>query len=78
MLESLLQAILAQVEQPKKDLEHNLRALLNETIERMDLVSQSEIDRQKKALETANLRLTQLKQQVDQLEQALLQLKKAP
>ena len=29
MIETLLQAILQQVDQPKKDLEKNLRALLN-------------------------------------------------
>ncbi|WP_343597467.1 accessory factor UbiK family protein [Acinetobacter sp.] len=77
MLETLLQAILAQVEQPKKDLEHNLRALLSETISRMDLVSQAEIDRQKKALQIANQRLDALKQQVDQLEITLKQNQKA-
>lgn len=32
MIETLLHAILQQVEQPKKDLEHNLRALLNEAV----------------------------------------------
>lgn len=77
MLETLLQAILAQVEQPKKDLEHNLRALLSEAITRMDLVSQNEIDRQKNALQIANQRLNELKNQVDQLETALQQQNKA-
>lgn len=47
MLETLLQAILEQIDEPKKDLEKNLRALLNETVEKLDLVSKQEIERQK-------------------------------
>ena len=42
MIETLLHAILEQVDQPKKDLEHNLRALLNEAVSKMDLVSKDE------------------------------------
>ncbi|KAA5737593.1 accessory factor UbiK family protein, partial [Klebsiella pneumoniae] len=54
MLETLLQAILEQIDEPKKDLEKNLRALLNETVEKLDLVSKQEIERQKTALHLAN------------------------
>ena len=68
MLETLLQAILQQIDQPKKDLEHNLRALLNETVTKMDLVSKDEIERQKIALNNANLKLTNLQEQVKALE----------
>ena len=68
MIETLLQAILEQLDQPKKDLEHNLRALLNETVSKMDLVSRDEIDRQKTALENANQKLIELQEQVKQLE----------
>ena len=68
MLETLLQAILQQIDQPKKDLEHNLRALLNEAVTKMDLVSKDEIERQKTALSNANQRLDQLQQQVKALE----------
>ena len=68
MLETLLQAILEQIDQPKKDLEHNLRALLNETVAKMDLVSKDEIERQKTALDNANMRLSQLQEQVKALE----------
>lgn len=68
MLETLLQAILEQVDQPKKDLEHNLRALLNEAVAKMDLVSKDEIERQKIALDNANARLSQLQEQVKALE----------
>jgi BMFP domain-containing protein YqiC len=68
MIETLLQAILEQVDQPKKDLEHNVRALLNEAVSKMDLVSREELDRQKTALTQANLRLNDLLKQVEQLE----------
>lgn len=71
MIETLLHAILEQVEQPKKDLEHNLRALLNETVSKMDLVSREEIERQKTALQQANLRLNDLLIQVEALEKKL-------
>ncbi|ENW06339.1 MULTISPECIES: accessory factor UbiK family protein [Acinetobacter] len=69
MIETLLQAILQQVDQPKKDLEKNLRALLNESIEKLDLVSKQELDRQRLALNTANQRLTELQQQMKILEE---------
>ena len=68
MIETLLQAILEQIDQPKKDIEHNLRALLNEAVTKMDIVSKDEIERQKTALNNANLRLTQLQEQVKALE----------
>ena len=68
MIETLLQAILEQVDQPKKDLEHNLRALLNEAVNQMDLVSKDELERQKTALQNANLRLAELQTQVQMLE----------
>ncbi|ELN4659112.1 accessory factor UbiK family protein [Escherichia coli] len=71
MIETLLQAILEQIEQPKTDLEHNLRALLNEAVTKMDLVSRDEIERQKTALNNANQRLTELLLQVEALEQKI-------
>ncbi|MDC4459333.1 accessory factor UbiK family protein [Acinetobacter baumannii] len=71
MLETLLQAILEQFDEPKKDLEKNLRALLNETVEKLDLVSKQEIERQKTALHLANQRLEALQKQVSLLEEAL-------
>ena len=69
MIETLLQAILQQIYQPKKDLEKNLRALLNESIEKLDLVSKQELDRQRTALNLANQRLTELQQQMKALEE---------
>ena len=71
MIETLLQAILQQVEQPKKDLEHNLRALLNEAISKMDLVSKEELERQRTALNNANQRLNDLLKQVEVLEEKI-------
>ncbi|AXQ23775.1 membrane fusogenic activity [Acinetobacter wuhouensis] len=71
MIETLLQAILEQIDQPKKDIEHNLRALLNEAVAKMDIVSKDEIERQKTALNNANLRLTELQQQVQALEELI-------
>ncbi|MBP7783048.1 MAG: accessory factor UbiK family protein [Acinetobacter sp.] len=71
MIETLLQAILEQVDLPKKDIEHNLRALLNEAVTKMDLVSKDEIERQKTALNNANLRLEELIKQVESLENQL-------
>ena len=71
MIETLLQAILQQVDQPKKDLEKNLRALLNESIAKLDLVSQQELERQRTALNNANQRLHDLQQQLAQLEAQL-------
>lgn len=68
MIETLLQAILEQVDQPKKDLEKNLRALLNESVEKLDLVSKQELERQKIALNLANQRLAALQQQMSTLE----------
>lgn len=68
MIDTLLHAILEQIEQPKSDIEHNLRALLNEAVAQMDLVSKDEIERQKVALNNANARLSQLQQQVKALE----------
>lgn len=71
MIETLLQAILRQVEQPKKDLEHNLRALLNEAVSKMDLVSKEELERQRTALNNANQRLNELLKQVEELEEKI-------
>ena len=68
MIETLLQAIMEQLDQPKKDIEHNLRALLDEAVSKMDLVSKDEIQRQRIALDNANLKLAHLLQQVEHLE----------
>ena len=68
MLETLVQAILEQIDQPKQDLEKNLRALLQERIEKLDLVSKQELERQQISLNLANEKLAMLQQQVAELE----------
>lgn len=75
MIETLLQTILQQIDQPKKDLEHNLRALLSEAVSKMNLVTQEELQRQQTALQHANQRLNQLNDQIQILEQTLQQQK---
>ncbi|WLF83975.1 accessory factor UbiK family protein [Moraxella sp. ZY210820] len=71
MIEPLVQRILQQFEQPKKDFEHNVRALLSESIEKMDIVSKEELQRHQQALALANQRLANLQQQFEQLQQQL-------
>lgn len=71
MIETLLQAILQQLDQPKKDLEHNLRALLSEAVTKMDLVTKEELERQQTALQNANKRLNDLNEQIKILESLL-------
>lgn len=69
MLEHLLQSILQQVQQPREDLEKNLRALLSETISRMDLVSREELLRQEKLLHEARQTIQELGTKLEQLQQ---------
>lgn len=71
MIETLLQAILQQLDQPKKDLEHNLRALLSEAVTKMDLVTKEELECQQTALQNANQRLNDLNEQIKTLESLL-------
>lgn len=71
MIDSFVQALQEQIATPKADLEKNIRAVLNEMVTKMDLVSQQELERQKIALERANNRLNALQQQLEQLEQRL-------
>lgn len=67
MLEHLLQSILQQVQQPKEDLEKNLRALLSEAVSRMDLVSREEFVRQEILLQDAKKTISELSSNIDQL-----------
>jgi len=68
MIDTVLHAIMEQLDQPKKDLEHNVRAILQEAVSKMDLVSKDEIERQRTALNHANARLNELLKQVEALE----------
>lgn len=71
MIDALVHTILQQLQQPKQDLEHNLRAVLTEAITKMDLVTQDELKRQQQALLLANQRLSALQQQLCDLQQRL-------
>lgn len=68
MIDLLVQRILQQLQQPKKDIEQNVRALLVESLSKMDVVSQQELERQQQALHLANQRLNQLQQQLNELQ----------
>ena len=52
----------------KDDMEHNLRALLRSSLERMDLVSREELDRQTQMLERYRQKLTELETRIAELE----------
>jgi BMFP domain-containing protein YqiC len=53
------------------DLRHNLKALVSESLSRMDLVSREEFDVQTKVLARTRSRLEALQQRVDELEKQL-------
>lgn len=80
MIEQLVQAILEQLEQPRADLEKNLRAMLSEMMTRMDLVSQEEFLRQQTALLSAQKNIASLLEQIETLTEkvALLETPDAP
>lgn len=69
MFEQLVQNILQQLQQPKKDIEQNVRALLSEAISKMDLVTRDELERHQQALINANNKLAELQQQLEELQQ---------
>lgn len=71
MIEQFLQSILEQVQQPKADLEKNVRALLAEMITRFNLVSQEELERQAILLSKAQKSIEELSKQVDELTQQI-------
>lgn len=72
MFESLISALMAQFEQPKQDLEKNLRALLSERMSQMNLVTLEQFERQQLALAQANQRLAALEAQLQHLQDSAL------
>lgn len=70
-IDTFVDALKEQLATPKADLEKNLRAMVNEWISKMDLVSNDELQRQKTALQQANQRLASLQNQISVLEQEL-------
>ena len=77
MIEQLLQAVMEQLKTPKADLEKNLRAVLAEMVEKMDLVSQDELQRQQNQLHTAQQDIKDLTSQIEQLNQQVAALNTA-
>lgn len=77
MIEQLLQAVMEQLKTPKADLEKNLRAVLAEMVEKMDLVSQGELQRQQSQLHTAQQDIKDLLGQIEQLNQQVAALNTA-
>jgi BMFP domain-containing protein YqiC len=51
--------------------EHNLRAVLSEAIDRLDLISREEFDAQQRVLTRTRQRLEELEQEVAELERRL-------
>lgn len=71
MLDTFVQALKEQLDVPKQDIEKNIRAVLEEMVSKMDLVSQQELERHQIALQQATARLDTLQTQITQLEQQL-------
>ncbi len=71
MLEQLLQAISEQISAPKADFEKNLRAWLEGTLDRLDIPSREQQERQAQQLLEARQAIKALEQQVAALEQLL-------
>lgn len=74
MIDQLLQAIMQQLQTPKADLEKNLRAVLAEMVERMELVSHAELQRQQVQLQQAQQDMKALLSHIDQLSQQVAML----
>ena len=74
MIDQLLQAVMQTLQTPKADLEKNLRAVLSEMVERMQLVSQDELQRQQQQLQQAQQDIKTLLGQIDQLTQRMASL----
>ncbi|MFB2539704.1 MULTISPECIES: accessory factor UbiK family protein [unclassified Acinetobacter] len=69
LFDTAIDALKQQLNTPKQDLEKNLRAILNEMVEKMDLVSHEQMQRQQQALANAQARISELEQKFQQLQQ---------
>ena len=72
MLEQILQAISEQISAPKADFEKNMRAWLEGTLDKLDIVTRDQQARQDQQLREARLAIAVLEKQVAALEQLLL------
>ncbi len=70
MMEQFIQSLMAQLQEPRADLEKNLHALMAEMIERLDLVSREELQRQELQLTEARRTIAELSAQLDRIESA--------
>jgi BMFP domain-containing protein YqiC len=70
MMEQFIQSLMAQLQEPRADLEKNLHALMAEMIERLDLVSREELQRQELQLAEARRTIAELSAQLDRIESA--------
>lgn len=70
MMEQFIQSLMAQLHEPRADLEKNLHALMAEMIERLDLVSRAELQRQEVQLLEAQRTIAELSAQLDRIESA--------
>ncbi len=79
MFEEFAQKIQELVAQsPAKDIEKNMKALLQSMFNRMDLVTREEFDIQKEVLLKTREKITELEKQVSSLEIALRELLASP
>lgn len=67
LLSHLLEAVLEQVSEPKKDLELNVKSALSGVFKRYDLVTREEFEQQQQNLIKAQASLEDLKRQLDQI-----------
>ena len=67
LLTHLLEAVLEQVSEPKKDLELNIASALSNVFRRYDLVTREEFEQQQQNLSKAQALLSDLKRQLDEI-----------
>ena len=67
LLSHLIDAVLEQVSEPKKDLELNIASALSNVFKRYDLVTREEFEQQQQNLSKAQALLSDLKRQLDEV-----------
>ena len=67
LLSHLIDAVLEQVSEPKKDLELNIASALSNVFRRYDLVTREEFEQQQQNLSKAQALLSDLKRQLDEI-----------
>ena len=67
MIDHLIRDVMHQLQQPRQDIEKNLKALLESWISQQNLVTRDELERQQIALHNAQQQLHQLQKRLDHL-----------